>query len=208
MKKYYLIILFLFSIFSFTCKVDSALIEIENLTNNAIGLFGHGGTGISYKYPINSLESIQYCLNIGADGTEMDLQLTRDSVLVAFHQHNLNDVTLCEGEIHKKLWSEIWGCHYTSPISSSINIISINDLFEKLNKHSNLIYTFDCKLLNNSYDQISYKKQFANAIVKTIQTNKLNDANIFIESNDTSFLSIVKLKNKQLKLFYPRFRIR
>jgi glycerophosphoryl diester phosphodiesterase len=202
MKKYYLIFSILFSFFSFTCKVDRALIEVENLNNNEIGLFGHGGTGISYKYPINSLESIQYCLNIGADGTEMDLQLTRDSVLVAFHPHNLNDATLCEGEINSKLWSEIWGCHYTSPLSSSINIIGINDLFEKLNKNNNSIYTFDCKLLNNSNDHISYKKQFANAIIKTIQNNKLNDANIFIESNDTLFLSMLKLKNKHLKLFY------
>lgn len=202
MKKYFIIILSLLSIFNFTCKVDSALHEIENLNNNVIGLFGHGGTGISYKYPINSFESIQYCLNIGADGTEMDLQLTKDSVLVAFHQHNLNDVTLCEGEISQKLWSEIWGCHYASPISSSIGIISVNNLFEKLNNTNNLIFTFDCKLLNNSNDQLTYKKQFANALIRTIEKNNLKAEDIFIESNDTCFLRIVEQKNKELKLFY------
>ena len=53
--------------------------------------------GIAFKYPINSYESFEPCFRIGAEGSEMDVQMTKDSVLVLFHDAKLEDGTLCKG---------------------------------------------------------------------------------------------------------------
>lgn len=186
------------------CRKDSALFEIHNLNNNKIGCFGHGGMGIAYKYPIDCYESLETSLRIGADGTEIDIQLTKDSVLVAFHSTNLFDATLCEGIIRDKNWSEIWGCHFTSPLSYKLTVTSIDEVFKNLEKYTDKIITFDCKLFNGNGDVLVYKKQFVNAILKTIEKNKIDVDKLYIESQDTTFLRLLQSKRNDLRLFiYP-----
>jgi glycerophosphoryl diester phosphodiesterase len=144
-------------------------------------------------------------MNFGADGTEIDIQMTSDSILVAYHNGNLNEGTLCNGGINDKIWSEIWGCHYFSPISSSLNLMSVNDIFARLENTYDRTYTFDCKLYSNNPDRVSYFNQYANAIIKLINTRSINPERLFIESQDTTFLRILQTKRNDLKLFiYPR----
>ena len=81
--------------------------EIINLNNNKITVLGHGGMGIGETYPMNSFESILNCLNLGADGTEIDVQMTKDGVLVAFHDESLEHSTNISGRIFNKTWDEI-----------------------------------------------------------------------------------------------------
>ena len=81
----------------FSCKKNKE--EILNLNNNKIDVLGHAGMGISSLYPINSAESLLACLHSGADGTELDVQLTMDNVLVAFHDASLSDKTNLSGII-------------------------------------------------------------------------------------------------------------
>lgn len=69
-------------------------------------ILGHGGTSLSGEravFPPNSEESILYGLDaLNANGAEIDLQLTRDSVLVLFHDERteegdcISDLTLAE----------------------------------------------------------------------------------------------------------------
>lgn len=72
-------------------------------------VYGHAGTALSTEravYPPNSEKSILYGLNVlGAVGVEVDVQMTRDSVLVLFHdeQIDVNGLT-CVGEL---TWNEI-----------------------------------------------------------------------------------------------------
>ena len=40
---------------------------------------GHGGMGTHSLYPNNSLESLLKCVASGADGTDIDVQITKDS---------------------------------------------------------------------------------------------------------------------------------
>ena len=186
----------------YTCKTDRAMYEINNLNNNYIAAFGHGGMGISYKYPLNSDESLKKCIEVGADGTEMDVQITKDSVLVAFHSNNLNETTSCEGKICDKNWNEIASCKYNWPVTHQMEIITLDNLMNTFSNHDKIIYTFDCKLYRSTPEPTAYNKQFANAILSLMAKNNLNENNVFIESKDTSFLSILKNKNKALKLFY------
>ncbi len=135
------------------------------------------------------------------------MYMSKDSVLIAFHDSKFEEATLCSGTINDKLWSEIWGCHYASPISSKINLLSINDLFDRLeNDGYNLLYftfTFDCKLYTNSSDGITFLNQYANAILKLMDDRNVQN-NILVESSDTTFLRILQNKRNGLKLFTHR----
>lgn len=97
----------------------------------------------------------------------------------------------------------IKNCLLASPYSNSVNLITLNELLSKIDKH-NLTLTFDCKLCvgkNVNYEQ--FLDTYANAIQKVINDNQLN-TNTFIESSDNSFLRILKIKDANYKLFiYP-----
>ncbi len=75
-------------------------------------IYGHAGTALSSEravYPPNSRTSILYALDaLAAVGTEVDVQMTKDSVLVLFHDefielNNATDLT-CIAEL---TWGEI-----------------------------------------------------------------------------------------------------
>ncbi len=205
MKLFTTIILFcfVFALFN-SCKRDVPLFEINNLNGNKISCFGNAGMGVGFKFPINSYESVEPCLRIGADGTELDVQLTKDSVLVAYHNSDLNESTMCNGTINNMLWSDIWGCHYANAFSSSIQIVSLTDLFSNLNNPTNYVYTFDCKLYTAAADYTAYQNQFANAIINFKNAHQLRYDQVLIESPDTTFLRILKNKDENLQSFiYP-----
>ena len=85
-KLLYILSIFLFS----SCQKE--IFDINNL-NGDILVIGHGGMGVSHSYPINTFESIMHCINLGTDGTEIDVQMTKDGVLVAFHDKELSNKT-------------------------------------------------------------------------------------------------------------------
>ncbi len=202
MKK---IVFFIFSVALITsCKKDEALWQVENLNGDQISAFGHGGMGIAFKYPIDTYESFEPCLRIGADGTEMDVQVSSDSVLVLYHHQKLQDGTSCDGIVSEKSWSQMDKCLHACPYSTSVNLIPASYLFDKINNKKDLVFTFDCKLYHayiNSTEHSKFLNTYANTLIKHI-TNYDILANSFIESSDTTFLRILKTKNSQLKLFY------
>src|SRR5690606_4742217 len=102
----YIKILFLIIVLSISsCNKDE--FEISNLNGNKIGILGHGGMGISSTYPMNSVESIMNCIHLNSDGTEIDVQMTNDGVLVAFHDETLDNLTNGSGILHDMDWSDV-----------------------------------------------------------------------------------------------------
>lgn len=116
MKSRWIIVLLLG--ISFSCaRVDAD--KIENLNGSKILAIGHAGMGfVSYMLPFNpnppnSFASLQKALNSGADGIEVDIQMTKDSVLVLFHDLTLDsrtDLTGCIGQYTAK---ELQQAYYT-----------------------------------------------------------------------------------------------
>ncbi len=201
-----IIIIVFASLLSF-CKKDPKLFTTENLNNNTISVYGHAGMGIGFQYPIDTYESVEPCLRIGADGTELDVQLTKDSVLVVFHHQKLEDGTLCNGIINEKYWTEIKGCNLASPISSKVNLLTFDELLNRLRDDNfdlkKYTFTFDCKLYTIQSDLKKFREQFARAILNCISKNELEER-ILIESSDTSFIRVLKTLQPSLKLFiYP-----
>ena len=99
-----------FCLFLFSCKKEE--FKVENLNNNAITLLGHGGMGIGSTYPMNSYESVLKCLNLGMDGTEIDIQMSKDSVLVLFHDQEIAGNTNLKGPVNTLNWNELKNLHY------------------------------------------------------------------------------------------------
>ena len=139
MKKLIVLFTILFAVSS--CKKDN--FNILNLNNNKISVLGHGGMGIGQVYPINSFESILNCLNLGADGTELDVQMTKDSVLVAFHDRSLEHSTNISGQIFNKTWGEIKDVTYKNPLYTNYKLISLDELFTNIENPTKYIFFFD-----------------------------------------------------------------
>lgn len=182
-------------LFSCTKKVS-----ITNLNGDKIGCFGHAGMGSRSVYPANTLESFKTCLDRGADGTEMDLQVTKDGVLVIFHNEDLSSVTECGGVIRDLNWSEIDACRVNSLVFKHLNVISFDEFIQKIKNPHRYTFTFDCKLTGGSGDDGEYYRRFATSIVETALRHGLQ-RNIFVENSDPDFLNAIKILNKDLRLF-------
>lgn len=175
----------------------------EDLTiNNNIIVLGHGGMGIGQTYPMNSYESILKCLNAGTDGTEIDIQMTKDSVLVAYHSSDLSDKTNLSGTINDFNWSDIENAIYVSTPYLNYSILSLEQLFSNVPNLNDYKFTFDCKLYTNS-NAVNFKEVYINSLAKIIDKYDLK-SNVYIESQDTSFLIKLKERDPDYKLFiYP-----
>ena len=99
-----LVYISLLSFSLFACKKKS--FQINNLNGGQIEILGHGGSGYADLYPIDTKESVFNCLNLGADGSEMDVQLTKDNVLVLFHDEDLSLNTNMTGLIRQYTFEE------------------------------------------------------------------------------------------------------
>ena len=59
------------------------------------------------NFPENSLEAIQSSIDMGVDMLEIDVQRTKDGVLMLMHDHNLDRMTNGSGNIAETTWKEI-----------------------------------------------------------------------------------------------------
>jgi glycerophosphoryl diester phosphodiesterase len=186
-------------LFFVSCKKDESIWQVKNLNpNNKTLAFGHGGMGVKYRYPMNSMESLKRVLAIGSNGTEMDLQLSKDNVLVLFHNTKLEDATNGKGLVRNKTWDEIKNTEYKWPLFDKTKLIRIQDYFDELVPDANHIFTFDCKV--EAKEDQDYLNNFVKVLYNFIVTNKLEE-NCFIESYNLEFLKSLSALNGRLKLF-------
>ena len=59
------------------------------------------------NFPENSLVAIQSSIDMGVDMLEIDVQRTKDGVLMLMHDHNLDRMTNGSGNIAETTWEEI-----------------------------------------------------------------------------------------------------
>lgn len=184
---------------SYRCEKDPSIHRINNLNNNSISIFGHGGSGTKYRYPINSLRSLNDVLDKAVTGTEMDVQLSQDGQLVLYHPQKLEDATNCKGTVRTKTWAQLNDCGYTPAFyTGKEKLIRAVDFFEQRSNIAAHLFVFDTKIPVEA--DTAYVSEFATALTALIDKYKLQD-NCFIESYSVDFLKALYKKNKQLKLF-------
>jgi glycerophosphoryl diester phosphodiesterase len=198
MKK---LILLYIVLLSFACKKEK--FDIVNLNGNKIITMGHGGMGPSNTYPMDSYESLMACLNLGADGTEFDVQLTRDSVLVLYHDQDLSNTTTMKGCINSLSWPEVKAARYNQTHYLNYSIISLDEFFSHITNPDRYTFTFDCKLYTENTNTISFYRSYIDAVIRIVHHYGLEN-NVYIESQDANFLALFKKKDPASKLFiYP-----
>lgn len=196
-KNLTILVFVLFILFS--CKKEE--FTINNLNGNKISAFGHAGMGQNPAYPLNSYESILKCLNLGMNGSELDVQMTKDSVLVAYHDIDLSDNMNFAGFVNSYTWDELKDAHYTKTPYLNYSIVSLDHLFSNIENLQDNKFTFDCKFNTNNTNTNQYFETFINAILRLAEQHNLDD-NIYIESHHEEFLKLFQIKRPDYKLFF------
>ncbi len=175
---------------------------INNLNNGVIEILGHGGSGVSSLYPIDALESILNCLNKDSEGSEMDLQITSDNVIVLYHDELLESNTTGEGKIRDHTWAEIQEFRYAATPYSAYGISSLEMLIDAVGQSQDYRFSFDIKVNKSENESISqYIADFTNTLDSIIDQYNY-ESNVFIEAQNTDFLNAFQLLNPNVKLFY------
>jgi len=193
----------LFLLVATSCEKEEVVFEINNLNWDMITVLGHGGMGVASTYPMNSFESVVNCINLGSDGTEMDVQMTKDGVLVAFHDYDLSAKTNLKGVVNSLTWDELKNGYYNETPYMKYSLVSLEQVFSNIENVENYRFTFDCKLYRETTADDTYFDQFAEGIIAIAEKYELQ-RKICIESNDEQFLSLLQQKRSRYKLFiYP-----
>ncbi len=146
---------------------------------------------------MNSYQSLSKSVEFGTAGTEMDVQLTKDNVLVLFHHKKLEESTSAKGIIKNLNWNDLEGVKYKTPIFSKVNLIRADYFFDQITTNNSL-YAFDCKVEVD--DSLEYLIRFSEALTNLISKYNLVEI-CFIESYNLQFLKLLYEKNNRLKLF-------
>ncbi len=162
---------------------------------------GHGGMGVSDVYPINSLESIAHCINLDADGTEIDVQMTKDSVLIAFHDSELSPGTTLSGIVSEMTLAEITEARYINIPFTEYRVVTLKRIFTALEDYTDHIFTFDVKLYPGNNDLASYYDAYSDAIISFFEKYNLENS-VYIESQSPEFLDIIHTKRPNYRLYY------
>ena len=189
----------LLALFLISCKSES--FDIENLNGNRIDVLGHAGMGISDLYPSNSAESILNCLNIGATGTEVDVQMTSDGVLVLFHDQTLEDKTSLQGVVHSKTWDEIKSAQYDQIPYSNYSLVRLSDLFKNIENPEQYTFSLDIKLYTETSDYNNFLNQYTDALVELFSEFNLYN-HVYLESHSTEFISLTQAKSSNIDFYY------
>jgi glycerophosphoryl diester phosphodiesterase len=192
---FYILLIALFS----SCQKER--FNINNL-NGSILVMGHGGMGVSHAYPMNTFESIMNCINFGTDGTEIDVQMTQDGVLLAYHDKELSNKTNKCGLVNDFYWNDLQSAYYTNVPYLNYSILSLEQLFSNIDNLHEHKFIFDCKLYSNN-DSLFFFNSFINSFREIIIKYSLQN-NVYFESQNSDFLTKLKNDNPEYKLFvYP-----
>lgn len=191
------IILTLLVLFSFSCKKEK--ISDDSYFGSKVMIIGHRGFSAYYlKSPGNTLETALISIGIGADGCEFDVQLTKDSVLVFFHDFELDGKTNGNGKIYEHTWEELSKIKYL--LFPNIYIQCADSVIEKIPNPQLYYFSFDCKLDKDHENLAEYESRFARAIQRLCNRFSLTK-NIMIEGTE-SFLLTAKSLGLENKMFW------
>lgn len=178
--------------------------DITNINGNRIDVLGHGGMGYNSSFPLNSLESIKMALESGADGTEMDIQLTQDSVLVLYHDELLETRTNGTGKIINQSWQQLSTVEYNRTAFDTYDLVCVNDVLDELSDNNSYSLTFDCKSFPEDGSSIgTYSKSFARAIKTAFDEHDLFDK-VIIEASSIQLIQELQQLDSTIRiLYYP-----
>lgn len=180
--------------------------DIHNLNDGKIDVIGHGGSGFQAfdnPYPANSFTSIKRAIDgMNADGFEVDVQLSSDSVLVLYHDRRLESLTDGEGFVYERDADYLLNCRYRNDFNVNITmnekIISLEKIISYFKDYTPkpIIY-LDIKLYNS-------KTEYSIRLIHHLTTlvDKYNAQEyIIIQSNSLDFLTATITTDSSLQIY-------
>lgn len=96
-------------------KLDFILEKLyDGGKSDYVMIFAHRGDW--RNAPENSIQAYQNCINAGLDGIEVDVQMTKDSVLVMMHDQTLERTTTGKGKVSDYTLAELKELYLRNPI--------------------------------------------------------------------------------------------
>ncbi len=86
-------------------RAEQIITEIHNPNSKNVLVISHRGDW--RNYPENSIPAIESVIRMGADMVEIDVQLTKDSVLVLMHDRTIDRCTTGRGKIGEMTYEEL-----------------------------------------------------------------------------------------------------
>lgn len=129
------------------------------------------------------------------DGVEIDVKMTRDSVLVAFHADKLESVSDCSGSVDGKNWDELNRCRQRGWFSKE-PISTVDKILRPLIKRKGTIVSLDLKPDTESEP---YLKTFTTQITRLIRSYP--EIRFLVESNRPELLSSIAKMNERAETF-------
>lgn len=135
---------------------------------------------------------------LGLDGIEMDVQLSADNVLVAYHPEDLRELTACTGKINARTWEEIQTCPIATD-KATCPIVRVDKLMRYRGARAGGDLTFDCKLFTDG-DWWAYLHAFADALVHLDQQPGMQ-GRFVVECQVTDFLDLIESKRPAIDTY-------
>lgn len=163
-----------------------------------VHIVGHAGMGSDPERMPNSTEAVMSALVLGVQGVELDVQMSADGVLVAFHDKALETSTSCTGIVNLLPWQSLQECERKF---RGAGVVRLDSLLVLAAAHSpNADFTLDCKLFAAG-DWWSYLETYTDALLQLEQIPALK-GRLLVECQVDPFLQLLGTKQSRI----PRFR--
>lgn len=119
-------------------------------------LIGH--RGVAGKFPENTKVSVQAAIDLGLNWVEVDVQPTKDNVLVVCHDHTVNRCSNGKGRVDQMTLSELkaldFGCWYSDEFANE-SIMTLSELLE-LAAENDLNLNIEVKVDHHSANDVAH----------------------------------------------------
>ena len=186
--KYQLVLLTVLVILQSSCNKQNELPVVD--------VYGHAGQSLHRDrivFPANSYESVEYAIDaLNADGVEIDIQMTKDSVLVLFHDPYLSQSTNLEGCISQYNFAEL---NELTLDNTSYKLTTLKDVLV-LTESRNVKVYLDTKSYSYCDGKIS-ESTFQYALNQaTNQLDSIHKSHVYLGMLDLNFLKTIDYPTK------------
>lgn len=152
-------------------------------------IVGHGGAGKGGASPLNSLAGVKEAWALGADGVELDVQLSSDGQLFSFHPQFVKVEPGTSGFVNARSAEEL----------TSLGLASLASLASTDTTGARL-FVLDCKLFAAG-EWSTYLDSFVASLGRTVQAHHLQ-GRVHVECRSTEFLDRVRDRVKDVRVCY------
>ncbi len=155
-------------------------------------IFAH--RGYSSKYPENTMLAFQKASEVGADGIELDVQLTKDGQVVVIHDETINRTTYNKGSVCQFTLAELKQVHKAKYFfqKDKEEIPTLKEVLEWMTQSKMLL---NIELKNNVNPYVGLEEK----VLDLIKDYRLMDKVIISSFNHDSIAKLSKL-NTEIEL--------